>query len=92
MIDFDRDPTTHDRLFIHMSANYLTERLPDEAIDWDEDQIEEFIERHAWEPLEYLSADCVVDMIASAVFASTQFFRHEVLKLTCNDNEKEELE
>ena len=77
MIDFD-DPTLHDRLFIHMSANYLTEKLPDEAIDWDEEEIEEFVERHVWEPLEYTSADIVVDMIASAAFASRQFFRKEL--------------
>ena len=84
MIDFN-DPTLHDRLFIHMSANYLTEKLPDEAIDWDEDEIEEFVERHVWEPLEYTSADIVVDMIASAAFASRMFFRQEILRLTCND-------
>jgi len=84
MIDFN-DPTLHDRLFIHMSANYLTKKLPDEAIDWDEGEIEEFVERHAWEPLEYMAADCVVDMIASAVFASQEFFKQEVLRLTCND-------
>ena len=83
MIDFDNDPNLHDRLFIHMSANFLTEQLPDEAIDWDEDEIEEFVERHA--PLEFFPAREVVDMIASAAFASRQFFRQEVLKLTCND-------
>tara|TARA_R100000988_G_C3856767_1_gene97426 strand:- start:43 stop:279 length:237 start_codon:yes stop_codon:yes gene_type:complete len=77
MLDFN-DPKLHDRLFIHMSANFLTERLPDEAIDWDEDKIEEFVERHVWEPLEYISADIVVDMIGSAVFASQQFFRKEL--------------
>ena len=77
MIDFD-DPKLHDRLFIHMSANFLTKRLPDEAIGWDEDEIEEFVERHVWEPLEYTSADIVVDMIASAAFASRQFFRKEL--------------
>jgi len=84
MIDFD-DPTLHDRLFIHMSANYLTKKLPDEAIDWDEGEIEEFVERHVWEPLEYTSADIVVDMISSAAFASRMFFRQEILRLTCND-------
>jgi len=84
MIDFN-DPTLHDRLFIHMSANYLTEKLPDEAIDWDENKIEEFVERHPWEALEGMAADCVVDMIASAVFASQEFFKQEVLRLTCND-------
>ena len=84
MIDFN-DPTLHDRLFIYMSGNYLCERLPDEAIDWDEDKIEEFVERHPWEALEDMAADCVVDMIASAVFASQEFFKQEVLRLTCND-------
>ena len=77
MIDFN-DPTLHDRLFIRMSAHFLTKKLPDEAIDWDEDEIEEFVERHVWEPLEYTSADIVVDMIASAAFASRQFFRKEL--------------
>ena len=85
MIDFDNDATLHDRLFIHMSANFLTEQLPDEAIDWDENEIEEFVERHAWQPLEFFPAREVVDMIASAAFASRQFFKQEVLRLTCND-------
>jgi len=84
MIDFN-DPTLHDRLFIRMSAHFLTKKLPDEAIDWDEDEIEKFVERHAWEPLEYMCAANVVDMIASAVFASLEFFKQEVLRLTCND-------
>ena len=85
MIDFDHDPTTRNRLFIQMSANFLTEQLPDEAINWDEDEIEEFVERHAWEPLEYFPASEVVDMIGNAAYSAHQFMRQEVLRLTCND-------
>ena len=65
MINFDQDPTTKDRLFCSMSAHFLTKKLPDEAIDWDEDEIEKFVEHHAWEPLEYMCAANVVDMKAS---------------------------
>ena len=87
MIDFN-DPTLHDRLFIYMSANFLTEKLPDEAIDWDEDEIEEFVERHVWEPLEYISADNVVDMISSAAYSARQFMRQELLATIKKETEE----
>tara|TARA_S200002703_G_scaffold66402_1_gene57600 strand:+ start:246 stop:488 length:243 start_codon:yes stop_codon:yes gene_type:complete len=79
MIDFDHDPTQlRDRLFISMSAHFLTEQLPDEAIDWDEDQIEKFCEDHVWQPLEYVPVDEVVEMIESAAHHAFEFFRKEL--------------
>ena len=85
MIDFDYDPTTKDRLFCSMSGNFLTEQLPDEAIDWDEDQVEKFVDEHRWEPLEYHDPKDVIEMIEGAAHNAHEFFKQEVLRLTCND-------
>ena len=85
MIDFDYDPTTKDRLFCSMSGNFLTEQLPYEAIDWTQDQVEKFIEDHAWEPLEYHDPKDVIEMIEGAAHNAHEFFKQEVLRLTCND-------
>ena len=84
MIDFDHDPTTKDRLFISMSANFLTEQLPDDAINWTEEQIEGFCERHAWEPLQYHDPRDVMQMINAAAGHAHEFFKQEVLRLTGN--------
>jgi hypothetical protein len=84
MIDFDFDPTTKDRLFISMSSHFLTEQLPDESINWNEEQVEEFCENHVWQPLEYVPANEVVEMIAAAASHAHKFFKQEVLRLTCN--------
>ena len=85
MIDFEHDPTTRDRLFISMSAHFLTEQLPDEAIDWDKDQIEKWADEHKWEPLEYHDPKDVIEMIEAAAWHAHEFFKQEVLRLTCND-------
>ena len=85
MIDFDHNPTTRDRLFCSMSGNFLTEQLPYEAIDWTQDQVEKFIEDHAWEPLEYHDPKDVMEMIEGAAHNAHEFFKQEVLRLTCND-------
>jgi len=84
MIDFDHDPTTKDRLFCSMSAHFLTEQLPDDAIHWDEEQIEGFCMRHAWEPLQYHDPKDVMEMIEAAASHAHEFFKQEVLRLTGN--------
>ena len=41
-------------LMTSMSAHFLTNELPVEAIDWDEEKIEEWIRENVWEPFEVL--------------------------------------
>ena len=71
-----------------MSAHFLTEQLPDEAIDWDEDQIEKWADEHKWEPLEYHDPKDVIEMIEAAAWHAHEFFKQEVLRLTCNDKKE----
>ena len=59
MYDFDNDPKRiKDKLFCSMSAHFLTNELPVEAIDWEEEKIEAWCEENVWEPFEYRSFRC----------------------------------
>ena len=76
--DFDTDPKDmRNRLFVSMSAHFLTEQLPDEAIDWGEDQVEEFVDGHRWEPLEFWDSKEIVGLIESAAWHGYEFMKKE---------------
>ena len=49
---------------IRASGFYLTEHLTDELLDGSGDELDEFIENHLWEPLEYESVDSVHSYIS----------------------------
>ena len=45
MYDFVQDPDRlKDKLFVQMSENYLTNTFPVEAVDWEQEQLEQWIE------------------------------------------------
>jgi hypothetical protein len=47
------------------SGQYLSEHLPSDWFDLDENDFYEFVENHTWEPLEYgLSTKDVIDCIS----------------------------
>lgn len=54
-----------DEIFARMSGYYLTSFLPPEWVDWDDEQIDEFFEEHAWEPFEHWPVDEVFSQISS---------------------------
>tara|TARA_B100000900_G_C20220116_1_gene569440 strand:+ start:193 stop:456 length:264 start_codon:yes stop_codon:yes gene_type:complete len=76
MYDFDNDPKRiQDKLYCSMSAHFLTQELPVEAIDWDEDKIEKWCEENVWEPFEYWDASDVMDLIESAAWHAYRFMK-----------------
>ena len=87
MYDFDNDPKRlKDKLFCSMSAHFLTEELPVEAIDWEEEKIYEWIEENKWEPLEYWDAHMVMELIESAAYHGYDFMKKNWEEL--NDESK----
>jgi hypothetical protein len=40
-------------VFAFMSGNFLTEHLPSEWVDWEEEKLQQFFEDNVWEPFEY---------------------------------------
>ena len=77
MLDFENSDL-RSRLFISMSAHFLTEQLPDEAIDWDDDAVIEFAKNNAWEPLEYHDPKDVVELINAATLHAVDFLKAEM--------------
>lgn len=61
---------TYSEIVRRMSRHFLTEELPE---DWDnlsDDELDEFLVDHAWEPFQYWEADRiaeVIDAVASDV-------------------------
>jgi hypothetical protein len=78
MYDFDNDPKRlKEKLFVSMSAHFLCNELPVEAIDWDEDKTKEWIDNpeNKWEPLEYWDAHMVMELIESAAYHGYEFMK-----------------
>ena len=77
MYDFDEDPKRiKDKLFCSMSAHFLTNELPVEAIDWDEEKVEEWCKENVWEPFEYWEASDVMGLIESAAWHGYRFMKN----------------
>ena len=87
MYDFESDPMRiKDKLFCSMSAHFLTNELPVEAIDWDEDKIEEWCKENVWEPFEYWEASDVMELIESAAWHGYRFMKNNWKEITNGNN------
>ncbi len=53
-------------LFQNLSGNFLTTEVPNNWLKMTEQQQNNFIEDHKWQPLEYLDSDCIIELIQSA--------------------------
>ena len=47
-------------LFQNLSGNFLTTEVPNNWLKMTEQQQNNFIEDHKWQPLEYLDSDCII--------------------------------
>ena len=47
---------TESKAYILASRHFLTDELPSDWENWEEYQLLEFVEEHAWQPFEYRSA------------------------------------
>ena len=78
MYDFVKDPDRlKDKLFVQMSENFLTNTFPVEAIDWDQERLEEWIGENKWEPFEYWDNHGVLEVIESAAIKAYEFWQKE---------------
>tara|TARA_R100000278_G_C5418972_1_gene145871 strand:+ start:294 stop:548 length:255 start_codon:yes stop_codon:yes gene_type:complete len=77
MYDFDQDPKrVKDTLFCSMSAQFLTNELPVEAIDWENEKIEEWIDENKWYPFEDWDTQLIVELIESAAWHVYDFMKN----------------
>jgi len=44
--------TQNDKDLIWASGHYLTEHFPEEFVEWEEEEIDGFIEDHIWQPFQ----------------------------------------
>jgi len=52
-----------DKDLIWASGHYLTENFPEEFTEWEEDEIDGFIEDNIWQPFQYYSPSYVWEQI-----------------------------
>ena len=84
MYDFDEDPKRiKDKLFCSMSAHFLTNELPVEAMDWEHEKIEVWVDENRWEPFEYWDTHDIVELIESATYHGYLFMKKNMKEL-CN--------
>jgi len=71
--------TQYERAFITISGQYLCEYLPNDYMDWDNDDLEQFISDYVWEGVENLPLKDLLqqmDQAASTLitFGSSSFY------------------
>ena len=77
MYDFETDPKRiKDRLFCSMSAHFLTEELPVEAMDWEHEKVEVWVDKNRWEPFEYWDTHDIVELIESAAYHTYLYMKN----------------
>ena len=82
MYDFDQDPKrVKDTLFCSMSAHFLTNELPVEAIDWEHEKIEEWVEENRWEPFEYWDLHDYIELIEAASYHAWLFMKNNFAEM-----------
>ena len=70
--------TDEDKDLIWASGHYLTEHFPsDEFKEWGNDEIEEWIDEHRWEPFEYYSTRDIYEMIDSLAFSVRRYIKND---------------
>ena len=52
-----------DKKIINMSAQFLTEHLPDNFQDWEDEKLYEWVEQHVWQPFENWSGKDLLEQI-----------------------------
>lgn len=87
MYDFESDPMRiKDKMFCSMSAHFLTNELPVEAMDWEEEKIEAWCEENVWQPFEYWEASDVMELIESAAWHGYRFMKNNWKEITNGNN------
>lgn len=57
---------TYEEVVVQVSGNYLTDFLPANWNKMEEKELDEFLENHSWEPLEYWDTNDVWELIMNA--------------------------
>jgi len=55
--------TTEDKKIINMSGQFLTNYLPNNFQDWDDEKLYDWVEQNAWQPFEDWSGQELLDQI-----------------------------
>lgn len=74
-------PITHEELMVVASRFFLTNPLPEQYYEWDEDEIEDFMKSNAWLPFETYSGFALFQIIESAAGTMTQYLHSRKVKV-----------
>ena len=62
----NRPQLTEFEIFQTVSGNFLCQEVPDNWLDFTEEEQINFVQEHLWQPLEYWDASKVIDLIQDA--------------------------
>ncbi len=57
---------TEFEIFQTVSGNFLCQEVPDDWLDFTEEEQIDFVQEHLWQPLEYCEASKVINLIQDA--------------------------
>ena len=61
----------------HASGFFLTDELPDNWEDLEDEERDAFLREHAWEPVENFSSDELWDVIENAAISTQRFLNKQ---------------
>jgi len=73
------DDAMRSRAIQNASGHFLTEHFPENWYDLEEEELDNFIDDHVWEPLEGWGASSVFELIENAADATISFIKSENL-------------
>ena len=70
------------------SQHFLTESLPDDWQKMSDEEVDEFIENHKWQPIEYWEAKDIWQQIGQVARSMRDYIKHEQQKEKDDKKEK----
>lgn len=69
----------YENAVVWASGHYLTEHLPENWIDWSDEELYSFITEHVWEPFENHDAPSVFEFIGQLADSVLKLIQQEVM-------------
>ena len=73
--------------FMWASGHYLTQHLPNDYDEWEEEELDKFILDNVWEPFEYYSANDVWENISNLAHDFKTTLNDRLVPYVVNNNQ-----
>ncbi len=73
---------TEFELFQILSCNFICETIPDDWQELDDEEQDEFIQEHIWQPLEYCDSSRILELIDSSTSVMIEFLEEKGIEVS----------